>query len=130
MGSGSVPLGWQPHLYRGWTLAWLRDGKPAEHIRIEALGPLAQRFRLKQPRDMKAGDRFEVSPGSLNWAIHDNLITGCLRPVVLIAQGSDTSVLKDNVISRGGAAEAKQAIQILRGQFKTGGNLFTGFEQP
>ena len=129
VGSGSVPLGWQPHLYRGWTLAWLRDGKSAGTSEIEALEPLAQRFRLKQPRDMKAGDRFEVSPGSLNWAIHDNLITGCLRPVVLIAQGSDTSVLKDNVISRGGAAEAKLAIQILRGQFKTGGNLITGFEQ-
>ena len=129
VGSGTVPLGWQPHLYRGWTLVWLRDGKSAGTSEIEALEPLAQRFKLKQPRDMKAGDRFEVSPGSLNWAIHDNLITGCLRPVVLIAQGSDTSVLKDNVISRGGATEAKQAIQILRGQFKTGGNLITGFEQ-
>ena len=78
--------------------------------------------------DMKSGDRFEIS--SSDWNIHDNAIAGCLKPVVLNSPGSDTSILKDNMISRDGVTGAKQAIQILRGQFKLVGNRSSGFDEP
>jgi len=129
VGYGSVPLGWQPHLYRGWTLAWFRGGKPAGTSEIESFAPLASRFKLKQPADMKAGDRFEILSDAANWNIHDNVITGCLNPIVLDSHGSASSILKGNLISRGGAAGAKQAIQILRGQFTVSGNLMNGFDE-
>jgi hypothetical protein len=125
-GSGSVPGGWQPHLYRGWTLAWFRGGKPVGSSEIDVFEPLASRFKLKQPCDIKSGDRFEVSSGSSNWNIHDNTVIGCLKPIVLDSQGSVTSLLKDNRVSRGEATGAKQAVQVLRGRFELLGNRITG----
>jgi len=39
--------------------------------------------------------------------------------------------MKGNLISRGGATGAKQAIRTLRGQFTLTGNVITGFDgQP
>jgi len=130
-GSGTVPIGLLPHLYRGWTLAGFRSGKPLGSAEIDSFEPLTSRFKLKQPCGIKAGDRFEIVPHASNWNIHDNLITGCLTPIVLDSHGSGTSLLKGNLISRGGAAGAKQAIRTLRGQFTLTGNVLNGFDgQP
>ncbi|MDD4016402.1 MAG: right-handed parallel beta-helix repeat-containing protein [Kiritimatiellae bacterium] len=129
VGYGTVPLGWQPHLYRGRTLVWFRGGKPAGTSCIECFAPLAMQFKLKQPAAMKSGDRFEILSDAANWVIHDNVISDCLKPVILDANGSPTSLLKGNMISRGGATGAKQAIQVVRGQFTSSGNLINGFDE-
>jgi hypothetical protein len=129
-GYNIVPLGWQPHLYRGWTIDWFRGENHVGMSEIESLDPLTSRFKLKQPGDMKKGDRFEIRSDAANWNIHDNVIAGCLKPVVLNSPGSDTSILKDNVISRDGVTGAKQAIQVLRGQFKLIDNRLSGFDEP
>ncbi|MDD4016704.1 MAG: hypothetical protein PHV28_02055 [Kiritimatiellae bacterium] len=127
-GNGVVPLGWQPHLYRGWTLSWFRGGKPAGSSEIESFEPLASRFKLKQPGDIKKGDLFEIRSDAANWNIHDNMIAGCLKPIAFDSQGSATSFLKGNLISRDGAAGVTQAVQIVRGQFRSSGNQLNGFE--
>ena len=120
-------MGWQPHLYRGWDLEWFRGAKSAGSSEIVSFEPLTSRFKLKLPREIKPGDRFEVYPRSANWNIHDNTISGCLKPVVLDSHGSHTSYLKDNVISRGEITGAKEAIQVVRGQFHLTGNQTADF---
>ena len=77
---------------------------------------------------MKIGDGFEVFPPSANWNIHDNTITGCQQPVTLTGYGSDTSFFHDNLISRGGATNATQAV-VVTGRFKLIGNCITGFHE-
>lgn len=128
-GYGLVPLGWQPHLYSGWTLVWFRGGKLIGSSEIDSFEPLASRFKLKQPGEIKVGDTFEIRADAANWNIHDNTITGCLTPIILNSAGSATSFLKGNLISRGDATGAKQAIQIMRGEFQTEGNLINGFDE-
>jgi len=128
--SGTIPLGLNPNLYYGRTLTWLRGGKPVGSAEIDSFDPQTSRFKLRRPGDLKSGDRFEIGSPDGNWNIHDNLIVGCLRPVVLDSPGSGTSLLKDNMISRGGATDAKQAIQVLRGRFGLVGNRLSGFDGP
>ncbi len=126
---GPVPLGWQPHLYRGWTLSWFRGGKLIGSSEIESFEPLASRFKLKQPGDIKKGDMFEIRADAANWNIHDNTIDGCLMPITLDSPGSATSFVKGNLITRGGADDAKQAIRKVRGQFQSDGNQINGFDE-
>ena len=127
-----IPLQWRySDLYRGWTLVW-RTAGPQPRLSasvIDAYDPDTLRIRLKEPRDMKAGDAFEIYPSSANWSIHDNTITGCSKPVVLDSYGSESSLLKNNIISRGGAAGVKNAVEV-RGRFKFIGNSFSGFDEP
>jgi hypothetical protein len=129
-GFGSVPIGMLPHQYRGWTLAWFRNGKPEGESVIDSFDGLTSRFKLKQSRDVKPGDRFEVEPPSSNWNIHDNTILNCTSPVVLDAHGGPAAFIKSNLISRGDAPAAKQAIQVVRGKFELIDNRVTGFEEP
>lgn len=68
-------------------------------------------------------------PQSANWRIHHNAIDGCLRPVVLAAHGSQTSLLKDNLITRGEAAAAGPAID-AHGRTRVIGNHVDGYDQP
>jgi len=77
---------------------------------------------------MKVGDRFEVFPPSANWNIHSNTITGCLKPVVLDSYGSETSIFRNNIVSRGDAADVKQAIEV-HGRFQFIGNHISGFDE-
>ena len=76
---------------------------------------------------MKVGDRFEVFAPSANWLIHDNTLTGCLQPVVLNSHGSDTSLVRGNLIERG-SASAAQAVAVT-GQFKLLDNHLVGFDE-
>lgn len=126
-----LPLEWKDsHLYRGWHVAWLGGGAPAALSVIDAFDPETLRFTLKEPREMKVGDTFQVfPPGPANWSIHGNTITGCGDPVRLDAYGSESSVFRDNTVSRGEAQGVRQAIQVA-GQFKLIGNTVSGFDEP
>jgi hypothetical protein len=126
-GRGKIPMERrQSHLYRSWNLAWFRGGKPDGGSIVESFDPETLRFKLAQPREMKAGDRFEVFAPSANWLVHDNTITGCARPVRLAIHGSDTSILRDNLIDRGGATNVTEAI-VATGRFQLIGNHCAGF---
>ncbi|MFA6546446.1 MAG: right-handed parallel beta-helix repeat-containing protein [Limisphaerales bacterium] len=119
----------RPRTCVGWRLAWLDSkAKPTgvESI-IESFEPETLRFKLREPRAMKPGDRFEVVAPSVNWLIHDNTLTGCRQPVVLDSHGSDTSLLRNNLIERGDATNATQALAIS-GRFKLLGNQISGFD--
>ena len=120
----------RPQTCAGWRLAWL-DGKSkptgAESI-IESFDSETLRFKLREPYPMKPGDRFEVVAPSLNWLIHDNTITGCREPVVLDSHGSDASLLRNNLIERGGMTNVTQAIEV-RGHFRLIDNCTVGFDE-
>ncbi len=118
----------RPDLCHGWSLAWLGGSKPGALSVIEAFDPETLRFRLKEPCGMKAGDRFEVIVPSADWSLHDNTITGCLKPVVLDSFGSETSLLKNNLITRGETSGVKSAVDV-RGMFKLIGNRISGFDE-
>lgn len=129
VGRGNVPLERRrSHCYRGWNLAWFRGGKPDGSSIIESFEAETLRFKLKEPREMKIDDRFEVFAASANWLIHDNTVTGCLQPVVFGGHGSGTSLFRDNLIERGGVANAAQPV-VVTGQFRLIGNHLVGFEE-
>jgi hypothetical protein len=116
-----------PERYRGWQLAW-QSGKPQTLSVIEFFDPETLRFKLREPHPMKVHDLFDVIAPSLNWNIHDNTITGCQQPVTLTSHGSDTSFFRNNLIERGGATNATQAI-VVTGRFKLDGNHIAGFDE-
>jgi hypothetical protein len=125
-GRGTVPMERRlSHRYRGWNVSWFRGTKPDGLSVIESFDPETFHFKLKQPRAMKVGDRFEVFAPSANWNLHDNTITGCAQPVAFTGHGSDTSFFRNNIIERGGSTNATQAI-IVSGQLKLIGNHVTG----
>ncbi len=117
----------------GWELVWLAGGKATDRSIIEAItgaaGTDTVRVVLREPRAVKAGDTFELIPPSANWTIHDNTITDCRRPVALDAYGGPTSILRNNIVTRGGTAEVPQAIE-LHGRFALIGNAVVGFDEP
>ena len=61
---------------------------------IDAFDPRTLRFHLRQPHAMKPGDRFEVIAPATNWTLHDNTLSGCLKPVVLDSYGSETTLFR------------------------------------
>jgi hypothetical protein len=128
---GTVPLVCRSsHRYRGWNVAWLANNRPTGTSVIQSFDPETLRFTLHEPRAMKAGDSFEMFPsGGANWNIHDNTITGCLEPITLDSYGSETSTLRNNLVSRGAAAGVKQAAEV-HGRFNFVGNQFFGFDEP
>ena len=125
-----VPYEWPgSHLYRGWNLVWGADDKEVGRSVIEGYDPKTLRFRLREAHPMKAGDRFEIyPPADANWDIHHNTIAGCALPATLDSYGSETSLFRDNVISRGDATGVRRAIDVL-GKFKVTGNLVSGFDE-
>ncbi len=125
-----LPLEWKDsHLYRGWNVAWVTGSRPNAVSVIDAFDPVSLRFTLRAPHEIKVGDRFEIfPPGPANWNFHDNTITGCLKPVVLDSYGSETSLVKKIVISRGGTTGVKAAVAV-RGMFQLIGNHVSGFDE-
>ncbi|HPA16312.1 MAG TPA: hypothetical protein PLU30_01100 [Verrucomicrobiae bacterium] len=98
-GRGAVPFERrQSHRYRGWNVAWFRGTKPDGLSVIESFDPETLRFNLREPREMRVGDRFEVFPASANWNLHDNMIVGCQYPVMTNSHGGATCHFEDNVI--------------------------------
>ena len=128
---GQVPLERRrSHGYRGWTVVWFQGSTAVGQSVIEFFDPETLRFRLTAPVEVKAGAVFEVfPPNGANWLIHSNTVTGCSRPVVLDAYGSETSILRDNVISRGDVSGVNEAIKIA-GRFTLSGNYVSGFDEP
>lgn len=120
----------QSQTCRGWQLVWL-DGnaQPTGAVSvIESFDPESLRFTLREPHPMQAGDRFEVIAPSVNWSIHDNIVAGCLQPVVLDVFGSQTTLLQGNLVERGGAAGVRAAIEV-HGRCKLIGNHVAGFDE-
>ena len=117
----------------GWRLVWLSGDKPSGESIVDAVVGAARpdtvQFKLRQPRQTKLGDAFEVIPPSANWNIHDNTISGCGRPVDLDSYGGSTSLLRNNTISRGEAEDVEQAV-VVSGRFTLIGNSLLGFDRP
>ena len=129
-GGGHVPMERRrSHRYRGYSLVWTSGGKLHGPVTVEEFDPETLRFKLKQPAQLKPGDSYEVYPSAANWNIHDNTIAGCQKPVVLDAFGSETSLLRNNVITRGEVSGVEGAV-IVSGRFKLLGNCITGFNEP
>lgn len=125
-----LPLEWKDsHLYRGWNVAWTSGSRPNTLSTIEAFDPVSLRFKLREAREMKVGDRLAVFPaGAANWNLHDNTIVGCQLPVVLDSYGSGMSVVKHNVVTRGEATGVKAAVTVS-GMFQLIGNHVSGFDE-
>ena len=125
-----IPLEWKTsHLYRGWNVAWLAENKVSALSVMDAFDAETTHFILREPREIKVGDTFEIfPPAGANWSIHHNTVEGCLSPVVLDSYGSETSVFSDNTIVRGAVTGVKAAAQV-HGWFKLIGNRFTGFDE-
>ncbi len=130
-GSNSPPLARRKsHCYRGWTMVWLKRGKPDGTSVIDHFDAETCRFTLRELRTMTRGDAFELfPPGGANWNLHDNTITDCLQPVLLDSYGSATSLLKNNLVLRGTTRGVKQAVAV-GGRFALVGNHFFGFDEP
>ncbi len=118
----------QSHGYRGWNLLWLSGDSAKTVSTIEGFDPETLHFTLREPLSFKAGDRLEIYPRTANWRLRANTITACRRPVVLDAEGSETSLLEENLISRGETDHVKQAVEV-RARFKLIGNHFQGFDE-
>lgn len=118
---------------RGWQLVWRRGRRETGRSIIEAVTGAAKpetvRFTLTAPREMKAGDDFELLPPAMNWQLHSNTIADCLRPVILDGYGGPTSVFRDNVLTRDATAGVEQGIEV-RGRFQLLGNCIVGFDEP
>ena len=120
----------QSHLYRGWNLVWTPGGNPAEVCVIDGFDPETRQFTLREPREMKAGDTFEVfPPHGANWTVHSNTLVGCKQPLVLDCYGSETSTIRGNTISRGLTTGVPQAV-LVAGRFNLIGNHIVGFDEP
>ncbi len=126
-----LPLEWRSsHSYGGWSLYWTSGASKGKISRIESFDPATTVFKLAKPHELKEGDKFELIPADgANWNIHDNTVTSCKNPLVLDAYGSSTSLVRDNLISRGSATGVKQAV-LVKGRFKLIGNQLTGFNEP
>jgi hypothetical protein len=121
----------QPEMCKGWILLWRTDAESKSHTGmsiIDSFYPETLRFRLRKPCTMKTEDLFEVVAPSLNWNIHNNTITDCLRPVVLNSYGSSTSLLKDNLVNRGNTTNVLQGVEV-HGRFQILDNYLNGFDE-
>jgi len=119
----------RPWSVSGWILLWRnRDGKFTGTSILESFDPEKLSFTLREPREMREGDRFDVIVPSLNWNIHDNLVTDCLRPVVLDSYGSKTSLFKKNLLIRGNTGNVPVGIEI-HGCFQLEDNRFVDFNE-
>jgi len=128
-GGGRLPLPRRksPH-YQGYSFVWISGGKLNGPVVMEGFDRDALQFKLRAPAALKTGDMFEVFPPAANWNFHDNLITGCLRPVDLGIWGSPTTVFRANIIERGQTTGVKQAL-LLTGRCDLIGNRFCGFDE-
>jgi hypothetical protein len=121
----------QPDNCKGWTLVWRTDFKNQQYTGmsvIESFDPEKLVFRLREPYNMKKGDRFEIIVPYLNWTFHDNTVTDCIRPVVLNSYGSRTSIFRDNLVTRGKTSDVPVAVEV-HGCFQLINNRFLDFDE-
>lgn len=113
-------------LYKRWHIAWQKS-KASEVISvIESFDPDNLSFKLMEPRQMKVGDILEFIAPSLQWNIHDNTVTECLRPLILDSYGSSTSLFKDNLVNCGNMTSVSNGIEV-HGRFQILDNHLNGF---
>jgi len=120
-----------PEMYNGWKIVWRNtdEGKLGSRMSlIESFNPVNFEFKIKDPCIMKAGERYEVIVPSLNWTIQNNIITDCLRPVVLDSYGSRTSMFRDNLVSRVSTSNIHVGVDV-HGCFQLIDNRITGFDE-
>ena len=77
---------------------------------------------------MKPDDIFDIIVPSVNWNVHDNTITDCLRPVVLDSYGSIYSLFKGNLVTRGNMANVPLGIEV-HGCFQLVDNRLIDFDE-
>jgi hypothetical protein len=121
----------QPQTCRGWSLIWRSNVESRSYNGIsviDSFDPDTLRFRLREPHTMKVNDRFEVVAPSVNWNIHNNIITDCLHPVVLDSYGSSTSLFKDNLVTRGSTTNVLHGVEV-HGRFQILDNQVNGFDE-
>ena len=119
----------RPETVKGWNLVWRSsEGSNNGMSVIESFDPETLRFRLKEPRTMKAGDSFEVIALSVNWIMHDNTVTDCLRPVVLDSYGSRTSIFRSNLVTRGNTENVPIGVEV-HGTFQLVDNRTNDFNE-
>jgi len=129
-GVGGMDKDWEySHRYRGWRLHWLTGANSGKVSEIDALDSKTLILGLKGDLLAEPGDEFAYFPKQANWLIHHNTITDCAKPVVLDGYGSETSLFTDNVIARGLATGATEAVA-LKGNFVVRGNRLAGFNEP
>ncbi len=120
-----------PDMYNGWKIVWrnIAGGKLGSRMSvIESFNPRNFEFKIKEPCEMKKGERYEVIAPSLNWTIQNNTITDCLRPVVLDSYGSRTSMFTDNLVSRVSTNKVSAGVEV-HGWFQFINNRITGFDE-
>lgn len=125
-----VPMEWATsHRYRGWRIVWLNGSEVTGQSVVDHFDAESTRFVLSEPRELTAGESFELFPRSgANWRISDNTVSGCLTPVRLDSYGSETSVFEGNTITRGPVSGVSAAVQV-HGWFQLIGNRFSGFDE-
>ncbi len=115
-------------LYKGWSIAWRESNTIKGLSVIESFDPDTLRFKLREPRQMKVGDILEFIAPSLQWTMHDNTVTDCLRPVVLDSYGSKTSLFKNNLVTRGTTVKVPLGMEV-RGRFQLSDNRINDFDE-
>ncbi|MEI6502191.1 MAG: hypothetical protein WCP21_14340, partial [Armatimonadota bacterium] len=130
-GWNSIPVARRPSdLYHGWRVVWLSGEKVVGNSVLEQCDPDTSQFKLREPRTLKVGDQLEIYPPyGANWDLHHNTISGCLKPLVLEAYGSETARVRENTVTRDAATGVTEAATI-KGRFQVVGNLFSGFNEP
>jgi hypothetical protein len=119
----------RPATVNNWQLVWRNnEGKNTGISIIESFDPANDSFRIREPFPMQKGDTFEVIAPSLNWVIHDNMITDCLRPAVIDSYGSKTFLFRNNLVNRGKTQGVLLALEI-HGSFRIGNNHIIGFDE-
>ncbi len=131
-GTSGLPLErTEPGLTSGWTLVWRSDTDSDKYNGIsviESFDPKTLSFRLREPYDMKVRDRYEISVPSAGWSVHNNIVTDCIRPVILNSYGSKTSIFRGNLVTRGNTGNVKAAIEV-HGQFQLNDNRILDFDE-
>jgi hypothetical protein len=120
-----------PAMCKGWILIWRNDAQSQQYTGmsvIESFDPETLSFKLREKRSMKTGDRFEVVVPILNWNIHHNTITDCLRSAVFNSYGSRSSLFSDNLITRGNTENVNIGMEV-HGRFQFLNNRLTGFDE-
>jgi len=117
---------------QGWGLVWRTGGHPAAQSVIEAITGAATtdqvQVAIEKPHPFKAGDAFELIPPAANWCFQGNTVTDCRRPIVIDSYGGPSSVVRANLVTRGGTADVEQAVE-LHGRFALVGNHLVGFDE-
>jgi len=74
------------------------------------------------------GPAIHASSYTVRTSFPSNTVTGCVEPVKLDSYGSETSLFKDNLVTRGETMGVKSAVEV-RGMFRLTGNHISGFDE-